>query len=236
MTEIKLFPPCQGRITQVYGEHVDYYRQWGYCCGHNGIDWGINMGTPILASAGGKVSAVKFEQGGYGNYVKLDHKGYSTYYAHLERATVREGDEVGVGQQIALSDNTGASTGPHLHFGIKIPGAYPEMHDYVDPAPYLDLNISPHEPPVDGQNFMTVDIYGEVVIASLRVRNGAGTQYAHVGDVVLGDKFRIDAITGFVKNCSGEVWFRFAEGKHAGNWSAGIYAGETYVRQIEEIG
>lgn len=230
MSEIALALPCQGPVTQRFGENVNYYKQWGYCCGHNGIDYGISNGTAILASADGEVNAVAFEDGGYGNYVKLAHDFGYTYYAHLQKATIEVGDKVKTGGKIALSDNTGASTGPHLHFGLKVPGADAGMRDYIDPAPYLGL--SPHDPPQDTQRYLTVEFAIEVIINELRVREGAGTQYAHIGNVHMGEKYECDALTFFVSNCSQEAWFRYASGDFKGMWSAGIYLGETYVRQI----
>jgi hypothetical protein len=229
-TEIKLKLPCSGRITQLFGENVDFYKRWGYCCGHNGIDFGVANGTSIVAAAAGEIDFVGFEQGGYGNYIRMVHDGFLTYYAHLQKALVKTGDKIGAGEQIALSNNTGASTGPHLHFGLKVPGCGPGMKDYIDPAPYLGL--SPHDPPEEGQNLLLVDFRVEVIIYLLKVRNGAGTQYDHVGDVRMGETYAMDAVVGFVKNCLGEAWFRYADGEHKGNWSAGIYGGETYTRQV----
>ena len=231
MSKIVLSLPCQGTITQLFGENVQYYTQWGYCCGHNGIDWGIANGTTILAAAAGEVNAVAFENGGYGNYVKLRHDFGYTYYAHLKEALVKKGDKVNLGERIALSDNTGASTGPHLHFGLKIPGSNPGMKDYVDPAPYF--GFSPYEPPEEEQRYLTVQFSIEVIVNELRVREGAGTQYAHVGDVNLGQKFDCNALTFFVTNCQQEAWFRYADGTYKGMWSAGVYLGEAYVKQVE---
>ena len=230
MNSISLILPCQGQVTQLFGENVQYYTQWGYCCGHNGIDFGLGNGSLILASADGEVTAVAFEDGGYGNYVKLRHDFGYTYYAHLQKALVKQGDKVKTGDQIALSDNTGASTGPHLHFGLKIPGADPGMRDYVDPAPYIGL--SPYEPPSDTQRYLTLNFKIEVIVNQLRVRDGAGTQYAHVGDVNQGYKADCDALTFFVTNCMQEAWFRYASGDYKGKWSAGIYLEEAYVKQI----
>ena len=232
MSEIALILPCQGPITQVFGENVEYYKQWGYCCGHNGIDYGIANGTKIVASADGTVDNVAFENGGYGNFVRIDHGGYYTYYAHLQEAAVDIGGAVKAGNKVGVSNNTGASTGPHLHFGLKVPGSDPGMKDYIDPAPYFGL--SPHDPPVEDQRFLTVKFKIEVIIPQLRVRDGAGTQYAHVGDVHEGQKFNCDALTFFITNCQQEAWFRYADGDFEGDWSAGIYMSETYVRQLDE--
>ena len=69
---IKLMFPVGGPITQYFGENPDIYKKWGYA-GHNGVDFGIPNGTPIIAAADGTVEKVGFEDGGYGNFVKIAH-------------------------------------------------------------------------------------------------------------------------------------------------------------------
>jgi murein DD-endopeptidase MepM/ murein hydrolase activator NlpD len=121
MSNISLIFPVQGSITQYFGENPGFYAQWGYP-GHNGVDFGIPDGTPVVAAAAGTVEKVGFENGGYGNYVKLNHGAFQTYYAHLQGAAVGAGQKVQQGTVVGFSNNTGASTGPHLHFGLKVPG------------------------------------------------------------------------------------------------------------------
>jgi len=230
--DIILKPPVSGVITQRFGENVEYYKQWGYCCGHNGIDWGIANGTQVRAAEDGKVVYIGYENGGYGNYIKLEHKGngaFYTYYAHLRDAVVSVGDEVKAGDMIAYSDNTGASTGPHLHFGLKVPGENPGMKGYVDPAPYF--NLSPHEPPSIGQDFILINSDFEVMVDVLNVRVGAGTQYEKVGTLKGGTVIHCDALTAL---CSGfmQIWMRIDEVKYDTYWCAGIYNGDKYLRQI----
>jgi hypothetical protein len=100
---------------------------------HNGLDFPVPVGTPVKASADGVVSTIS-SGGGFGVYVIVTHSGgYSSLYAHLTRATVGLGTEVGAGQQIAVSGNTGDSTGPHLHLEIRLNGAA------QNPAPLLGL-------------------------------------------------------------------------------------------------
>ena len=87
---------------------------------HRGIDYLTPEGTPILASADGYVSMTAELQAGYGHYIVLTHSdGYQTLYAHLSDIKVRIGQHVLKGQVIALSGNTGNSTGPHLHFEVR---------------------------------------------------------------------------------------------------------------------
>ncbi len=92
--------------------------------GHNGVDFGTRVGTPILAPASGVVlgtgdTDVACNGVSYGRWVLIKHtNGLSTLYAHLSLIQVRAGDTVGTRQQIGLSGNTGYSTGPHLHFTV----------------------------------------------------------------------------------------------------------------------
>ncbi|OGK32043.1 hypothetical protein A2956_04880 [Candidatus Roizmanbacteria bacterium RIFCSPLOWO2_01_FULL_37_57] len=85
--------------------------------GHNGIDYEIPEGTPILSVDTGTVT--KAGLGIYGNTVVVEHKWGETHYGHLSTILVKEGDIVEQNQEIALSGNTGISTGPHLHFSVK---------------------------------------------------------------------------------------------------------------------
>lgn len=90
--------------------------------GHNGIDIGAPIGTPILASADGTVSVARDSgyNGGYGDLIIISHSnGTQTVYAHLNSVYVKTGQKVVQGEQIGTSGNTGRSTGPHLHFEIR---------------------------------------------------------------------------------------------------------------------
>lgn len=104
---------------------------------HTGIDFPAANGTPIRASASGTVIYVRTGAGygrqwGYGNYVIVDHGGgYSTLYAHCSSIPVSVGDTVSKGQTIAYVGTTGWSTGYHLHFEIRINGAYTNPLNYL---------------------------------------------------------------------------------------------------------
>lgn len=90
--------------------------------GYNSVDFGAPVGTPVLASASGKVIVAKPSgyNGGYGKYIVVEHdNGTQTLYAHLSSVLVVVDDEVTKGEKIALSGNTGRSTGPHLHFEVR---------------------------------------------------------------------------------------------------------------------
>ncbi|MDP8924224.1 MAG: M23 family metallopeptidase, partial [Chloroflexota bacterium] len=90
--------------------------------GHTGIDVGAPAGTPIKAMAAGAVKrADKGDNGGYGWLVVVDHgEGITTWYAHLSEIAVSVGDKVQVGQKLGEAGTTGRSTGPHLHFELRI--------------------------------------------------------------------------------------------------------------------
>ncbi|EFE68432.1 MULTISPECIES: M23 family metallopeptidase [Streptomyces] len=101
---------------------------------HTGQDFAVPIGTPVRAAGAGKV--VKVSCGGaFGIEVVLEHAGgYYTQYAHLAAVAVDQGDRVAPGQWIGQSGTSGNSTGPHLHFEVRVT---PEMGSAVDPVPWL---------------------------------------------------------------------------------------------------
>ena len=104
-------------ITQAYGEHIP-----GVTVGsaHTGIDYGCPEGTPILASADGRVVQSGWDLTGYGNCVIVLHTdGRATLYAHLSRIGTFSGAKVKQGELIGHSGSTGKVTGPHLHFEAR---------------------------------------------------------------------------------------------------------------------
>ncbi len=119
--------PVRGTVTSTFGPRTSPGLE-GF---HTGVDIAVPEGTPVVASADGTVVAAG-EAGGYGLAVRIAHgAGVETLYGHNSALLVRPGDKVTAGQVIALSGNTGHSTGPHLHFEVLINGRP------VDPMPYL---------------------------------------------------------------------------------------------------
>ena len=115
--------PLDGLLTSGFG-----YR-WGRM--HEGIDIAVPEGTPIRAAKAGTVIMASYN-GGYGNYTCVDHgSGLSTCYAHQSGFAVSSGQSVGQGQVIGYSGNTGSSTGPHLHFEVRINGAAQDPMGYL---------------------------------------------------------------------------------------------------------
>ncbi|MCL2718808.1 MAG: M23 family metallopeptidase [Lachnospiraceae bacterium] len=123
-------PLSGGRLTSGFGRRVAPTR--GASTNHRGVDWATPVGTPIVASSGGIVAKAGWGSG-YGYVVYINHPdGRQTRYGHLSRVLVTAGQNVSQGQRIALSGNTGISSGPHLHFEILINGVQ------VNPLRYLN--------------------------------------------------------------------------------------------------
>ncbi|MGH7764784.1 MAG: peptidoglycan DD-metalloendopeptidase family protein [Candidatus Dormibacteraceae bacterium] len=101
---------------------------------HTGIDMAAALGTPVTAAADGVVVAVGHTDVGYGNYIIVAHGGgVATLYGHLLATQVLVGDQVVRGEQVGREGSTGYSTGPHLHFELRI------NDKFVDPMPYLPV-------------------------------------------------------------------------------------------------
>ena len=100
---------------------------------HYGVDLAAPTGTPIYATRSGTVDTASYN-GSSGYYVQINHgDGYRSIYMHMTRYTVKSGQHVSQGQVIGYCGSTGASTGPHLHFGISYKGSY------VNPANYIRI-------------------------------------------------------------------------------------------------
>ena len=91
---------------------------------HTGIDYPASAGTPVAAAGRGCVASAGYDGGGYGNLVVIQHRlGMTSLYAHLDRISVRRGTCLVAGHQIGTVGSTGRSTGPHLHFELRLRGA-----------------------------------------------------------------------------------------------------------------
>ena len=111
--------PVQGTITSRYGVSSRIRSS-----NHTGLDIATTKGTPIKVVASGTITCAKYS-GSYGNIVKVDHgNGVETWYAHTNKINVTEGQTVEAGDIIAEVGSTGNSTGPHLHFEIRINGEH----------------------------------------------------------------------------------------------------------------
>ena len=124
-------PNPGGALTSGFGDR--WHPVTGTYKFHGGIDLAKGLGSSILATDGGTVIAAGWN-GGYGNYVEIDHGGGTkSWYGHLSAITVKKGDAVKQGDEIGKEGTTGLSTGVHLHFGLEVNG------QLVDPAAYIPI-------------------------------------------------------------------------------------------------
>ena len=121
--------PVDGRISSPFGQRTDPIL--GGTRMHPGIDIAASSGTPIKA-AGDGVVVMAGSNGGYGNWTLIDHGGgLATGYAHQSRIGVRIGQHVSTGEIIGNVGSTGASTGPHLHWEVRVNGTPVDLMGWV---------------------------------------------------------------------------------------------------------
>jgi len=105
------------RLSSGFGMRIDPYLKVKKM--HFGLDFSLKIGTPVYATADGKVRVAKSSFGGFGKHIYLDHgNGYRSVYAHLNNFVVKKGQKVKRGELIAYSGNSGRSTAPHLHYEV----------------------------------------------------------------------------------------------------------------------
>lgn len=115
-----LYPIVDGWFSSNYGYRIDPFS--GQHSMHEGIDFPAEAGTPIVAAASGKVVYADWHAA-YGKMLEIDHgNGLVSRYAHASTMLVKEGDLVVRGQRVATVGSTGRSTGPHLHFEVRLNG------------------------------------------------------------------------------------------------------------------
>lgn len=132
-----LKPTIKGIITSFFGTREKPNAKAS--SNHKGIDiGGVGIGTPVLATAAGKVIQTTIQGGylskkeGFGRYIQIDHgNGLSSWYGHLDSWVVKIGQSVSAGQLIGYTGNTGNSTGAHLHFGVMQNGNWVNPTDYI---------------------------------------------------------------------------------------------------------
>jgi murein DD-endopeptidase MepM/ murein hydrolase activator NlpD len=128
--------PADGMmVSSSYGIRSDPFT--GEAAMHSGLDFRGAKGAPIHAAAEGRVSFVGVK-GGYGNVVEVSHgNGLMTRYAHMSGFKARVGQDVAAGDQIGLIGSTGRSTGPHLHFEVRVNGRAVNPRTFLENAPLL---------------------------------------------------------------------------------------------------
>jgi murein DD-endopeptidase MepM/ murein hydrolase activator NlpD len=123
---VSFFRPVPGPIGDRFGAPRENGRR------HSGIDFPVASGTLVEAAGVGTTVFAGYNSGGYGNLVVVQHRlGYTTWYAHLSQVTSWAGERVEGGTRIGYVGSTGHSTGPHLHFEVRLNNVP------IDPAPYL---------------------------------------------------------------------------------------------------
>jgi len=116
-------PEGASRGTGTFGWPITGYISQRYYDYHPAVDIAAPKGTPVKAADSGYVAVVGRSDTGYGLYVLIDHgNGFQTLYGHFSVVYVEVGQSVGKGQTIGLCGSTGKSTGPHVHFEIKLNG------------------------------------------------------------------------------------------------------------------
>ncbi|GEM_PF-6499613 len=187
--------PQSGPLTSTYYSS----RPYGI---HAALDIAGPNVTPITAARAGRVSFTGVN-GGYGNLVIVSHEnGYQTYYAHMSRITVSNGQAVARGQQLGLEGSTGNSTGPHVHFEVRrngakqfVPGSGGQFVQRGNGLPYTYSGLS------GGGPAPTLTAH-QVNAATVNVRTGAGSGFAVMGTVRSGQMYVADrAENGFRRIC-----------------------------------
>ena len=122
-------PVAGGLLGSAFGWRIDPLN--GRSALHTGLDFPSDVGTPILAAAGGVVVTQEY-QAAYGNVLEVDHgNNLVTRYAHASRTLAKKGDLVKRGQKIGEVGSTGRSTGPHLHFEVLVDGTYQDPQKFL---------------------------------------------------------------------------------------------------------
>lgn len=126
------------RIASGFGSRIDpVYKVSKF---HEGLDFTAPQGTPIYATADGKVKEARFDESGFGNHVVINHGyGYETLYGHMVRIKARAGQSVKRGEVVGWVGNTGKSTGPHCHYEVHKNGTP------VDPVYFFYNDLSPEQ-------------------------------------------------------------------------------------------
>lgn len=197
-------------VTQTFAEHEETRRVKNLKYYNGGIDWAVPTGTIINAAAKGKVIRADEDKTGYGIHVRIDHgNGWMTLYGHLLTPLVGVGDIIPEGASIGRSDNSGNSTGPHLHFELRINGV-PK-----DPQEFLADNL-PATPSIVSPTVGEGDFTYVVDTPVLYERSGPGTAFARVGQLAQGQEIHPT-----------EIWARDKQGF----WVALYYDGVKLAKE-----
>ena len=136
---MNLYPPLKNMsISQRFGVNPQSYIKFGDY-GHNGIDIPASEGTDLFSPITGEITEVNWHPTGYGLFYRIKNSFFEVITAHLKENYLPIGSKVTAGQLIGKTGNTGNSSGPHLHFGVRIAGmSNPQISNYSDPVWYLN--------------------------------------------------------------------------------------------------
>jgi hypothetical protein len=189
-------------ISQHFGDNPKIYPQTK---GHNGIDFALPEGNPVVAAADGVVSRAELDtttahdsKKGYGYHVRIQHlDGSTSIYGHFQKDSfvVHTGDNVNMGTIIGRSGNTGFSTGPHLHFEVRLGLAATTA---INPEPFLVDEI----PSMDPLFNIIITPEGD----GIRLRVGPGKNYGIIR------KFKTDDVLQVFGLAGDNAWLRVKEG------------------------
>lgn len=202
-------------ISQTYEQHLAQHRM-GY---NPGLDFAVEMGTRVMAAAQGAVKVARCDEGGYGTHVRVEHDGYVSIYAHLSEISVQVGDYVQAGAVLGLSGNTGNSTGPHLHWEVRIFGETP-----IDPLPL----VSGEELIAAGLGSLPLGLpMARLEIASVNVREMPSAVACFVKTIQRKDGQGIPVIgSAWVTQANGlrDLWLMIGHKQ----WIVAIYSGQIF--------
>lgn len=197
-------------VTQGFGKNPAWYGPGG----HRGIDYGTPYNTPAIAVANGRVVNRGFQSGGFGNHLTLEFGNYICYYAHLARVT--KTGNVKAGDVIGYTNNTGWSTGNHLHFEVY------ENRKLINPDTLLK-RLSTAKPKPIWPKRVTVS----EKIDYLNVRTGPSTAYPlkknwtiPQGNIKKGTKFYVYSQVKGQKVGKTNIWYRTISGGYV--WAGGL--------------
>jgi len=236
--------PTTCEISQHFGENPDLYARWGYP-GHNGLDYACPEGKQIHPTCSGTVDKIGCEPDGYGVYIRIDHseipglgKAWS-YYCHLGRVMCKEGDYVRPDDYIAASGNTGFSTWPHLHFGLRLrTGNVPKAisgpyKGYIDPLPLIRDGLpadQPHLALIETEGLRSMPVFPQLPLAKsvakpfLYKRSAPERSSPVVGRLLPGAQF---SVLGYKPNRD-DIWLHLGHNQ----WAAMRYRGKVYIAWI----
>lgn len=165
-----MIAPVNGPISQRFGEDPAWYKANVGTNGHNGLDFAVPVGTPVVAPMAGTITRVGADSANGNLVVMRSASGYTYWFVHLSRQVCSVGQTVTQGQTIAYSGNTGLSTGPHLHFGLypPSPNTANGFRGAIDPFPFIE------SPVTQGANEVFNNL-NEVREAYMQMRGAPGT-------------------------------------------------------------